>query len=98
MQEHAREDVVTVCEHIGLHPDALADDALDGKAPAVDLRPDALDDDTPTPVDERCELPLTCARRRLAHSLTRASGHALTLASDDRCQTPSVVGGGASGV
>ena len=37
-QQHAREHVVAVGEAVGLDDDALADDALDGEAPAVDLR------------------------------------------------------------
>jgi hypothetical protein len=43
--------VVAVGKHIGLDSDRVADDALDGKFAAVDLRVNVLDDDSGSSVD-----------------------------------------------
>ena len=43
--EHGRERVVALAEDVGLDLEALADDAFDRVAPAVDLGPHRLDDD-----------------------------------------------------
>src|ERR687897_1785988 len=44
MAQHRGDQVMTVGEHIRLDPDVLADDALDGEPPGVDLGPQALHD------------------------------------------------------
>ncbi len=43
MHEHAADDVVSVCEYVGLHGQGLTDHALGGKAPAVNFRLHTLD-------------------------------------------------------
>ena len=73
------DNVVTIGEDIGLDANLLADRALDGEPAAVDLRPNALDDDTAPPVEEGRELGFAFFRGGFAYSLTRASGHAPTL-------------------
>src|ERR687897_3494036 len=44
MAQHRGDQVMAVGEHIRLDPDVLADDALDGEPPGVDLGPQALND------------------------------------------------------
>jgi hypothetical protein len=44
MAQDRGDQVMAVGEHIGLDPDVLSDDALDGKPPGVDLGPQALHD------------------------------------------------------
>src|SRR5918996_6202493 len=44
MAQHCGDQVMAVGENIRLDPDVLADDALDGEPPGVDLGPQALHD------------------------------------------------------
>src|SRR5918995_6614443 len=44
MAQHRGDQIMAVGEHIRLDPDVLADDALDGEPPGVDLGPQALHD------------------------------------------------------
>ncbi len=50
-QKRGPDAVVAVAEHVGRDLHALADDALDGKTAAIDLRLDILDDDTAAALD-----------------------------------------------
>jgi hypothetical protein len=42
--EHAREQVVTIREHVCRHLHLLTDAALDGESAAIDLGPDGIHD------------------------------------------------------
>ena len=48
--EHGRNDVVAVCEHIRLDEHPFADDPLDRKAAAIDLRLDILNHNARTTI------------------------------------------------
>ena len=44
IEKKGDDGIMAVGEHVGLDPDLVAERALDGEAPAIDLRADRFDD------------------------------------------------------